>query len=94
MPCPHAGLQVGGRCYFCLKQAALNGHRAKLSVEQLMFVGFLADTAQLDQQGNHGSLDGWSQPNSNDKQLEELSRLRDVMPGWVALAKRILEDKS
>ena len=29
-----------------------------------------------------------------DEQLEELAKLRDVMPRWVALARKIVEDKS
>ena len=42
-PCPHAdALRVGPRprCYACLKASALNGGRAKLSLEQLQYVGF------------------------------------------------------
>jgi hypothetical protein len=51
-PCPHAdALRVGPRprCYACLKAAALNGGRAKLSLEQLQFVGF--DLAPPPQRG-------------------------------------------
>ena len=39
--CPHFDtVLVGGRCYYCLKLAALNGGRSKLSREQLNFCGF------------------------------------------------------
>ena len=43
-PCPHPdALLVGGGCYWCLKQKALNGSRSKLSEEQLAFTGFLPE---------------------------------------------------
>ena len=39
--CPHFdALLVGGLCYWDIKQRALNGSRAKLSLDQLQFVGF------------------------------------------------------
>jgi hypothetical protein len=43
VPCPHYdALRVGPRprCYACLKAAAMNGGRSKLTIEQLQFVGF------------------------------------------------------
>jgi hypothetical protein len=91
VPCPHSGLQVGGRCYFCLKQAALNGSRSKLSVEQLTFVGFTREN------GNAvvPVARRWLQPinpSNIDKQLEELERLRDIAPGWFALARELVKD--
>jgi hypothetical protein len=81
-PCPHPGIQVGGRCYFCCKNAALNGHRAKLSADQLRFVGVGLDVSPTVNRAD--SARSWLQPinpSTIDKQLEELSRLRDVMPG-------------
>jgi len=88
--CPHPGLQVGGRSYFCLKVAATNGHRSKLSLEQLAFVGFVTDPPAPDPEPR------WLSPTVHthiDEQLEELARLRDVMPGYFALARRMLEDE-
>jgi hypothetical protein len=89
--CPHSGLQVGGRCYWCLKRAALNGSRSKLSDEALIFLGFGVHLgAQASSQGRT-----WLQPTkpSNiDKQLEELERLRDIAPGWFALARELVKD--
>ena len=78
-----------GRCYFCLKVAATNGHRSKLSVEQLMFVGFVAEPPAPDPEPR------WLSPTVHthiDQQLEELARLRDVMPGWFALARKIVDE--
>jgi hypothetical protein len=97
--CPHPGLQVEGRCYFCLKVAATNGHRSKLSLEQLTFVGFVSgqqvgiETSPTSVAPTAGST--WLQPTTPstvDAQIEELERLRDIAPGWYALARRILED--
>jgi hypothetical protein len=93
VPCPHAGLTVGGRCYWCCKQAALNGGRSKLSLEQLGFVGIVSEVEGSPVTSKPSS--NWLQPTnpSNiDQQLEELERLRDIAPGWFALAKRILDD--
>jgi hypothetical protein len=88
-------IRVGGLTYWEIKCRALNGHRSKLSAEQLGFVGIRPDTGQPDQLTNHGSLAGWLQPTnpSNiDAQLEALERLRDVMPGWVRLARELVKD--
>ena len=91
MPCPHPGLQVGGRCYFCLKVAATNGHRSKLSVEQLTFVGFVTEVAPVS--GSTAWIPASRRSNAERELEEELARLRDVMPGYFALAKRILENE-
>jgi hypothetical protein len=91
--CPHPGILVGGRCYFCCKQAALNGSRAKLSVDQLAFVGFVSEVEGSRTDTVRGTA--WLQPTnpSNiDQQLEELERLRDITPNWITLARRIAED--
>jgi hypothetical protein len=87
VPCPHPGVQVGGSCYFCLKVAATNGHRSKLSADQLGFVGFVPEVEPV------SGSNAWIQPSANDKQLEELSRLMDVSPGYLSLLRRILEDE-
>jgi hypothetical protein len=95
VPCPHPGLRVGGRCYFCLKVAATNGHRGRLSEEQLAFVGFVLEP-ERDGRDAGTRAPAWLQPTNPstiDKQLEELARLRDVMPGWLELTRRILEDE-
>jgi hypothetical protein len=90
VPCPHSGLQVGGRCYWCCKVAATNGHRSKLSVEQLTFVGF---------EQHHGCErpdPQWIPTTVHthiDEQLEELARLRDLAPNWFALARAIVKDE-
>jgi hypothetical protein len=92
-PCPHPGIQVEDRCYCCLKVAATNGHRSKLSTEQLAFVGFVTEGV-LDTSPTAGTR-AWLQPTTPstiDKQLEELERLRDLAPNWLALARRILDD--
>ena len=93
MPCPHSGLQVGGRCYWCCKTAALNGGRSKLSLEQLGFVGFVSTTVDRTTAEVEGPA--WLQPTNPstiDAQIEELERLRDIAPGWYALARRIVKD--
>jgi hypothetical protein len=87
--CPHSGLRVAGRCYWCCKQAALNGHRDRLEPEALMFVGF------VDEQHEDPNPGGWSSNTSRshvDTKLEELSRLMDIAPGYLSLLRRILED--
>ncbi|MGA9159545.1 MAG: hypothetical protein WB297_01600 [Actinomycetota bacterium] len=86
-PCPHPGLQVGGRCYFCLKQAATNGHRSKLSAEALAFVGFGPELEHDDRAWVPAAASAYIE----EKQLE-LAALLDTMPGWYSLARRILED--
>jgi hypothetical protein len=93
VPCPHSGLQVGGRCYFCLKVAATNGHRDRLSEEQLAFVGFVL--TEVSRSASEVEGPAWLQPTnpSNiDKQLEELERLRDIAPGWIRLARELVKD--
>jgi hypothetical protein len=87
---PHPGLQVEGRCYFCLKQTALNGSRSKLSDEALIFVGFGTDSVPIEPEPR------WIPTTVHtyiDQQLEEIARLRDIAPGWYALARRILEEE-
>ena len=80
--CPHPGLRVQDRCYWCLKQRALNGGRSKLSAEALQFVGV----------GTASPLKyGWTQPYSNDQELEEVAIKRELAAGYVLLARRILE---
>jgi hypothetical protein len=91
--CPHPGLQVEGRCYWCCKQAALNGGRSKLSADQLGFAGFVYEVSA---HGAPTSEHSWLQPTnpSNiDKQLEELERLRDIAPGWIRLARELVRDE-
>ena len=41
--CLHDAVRVKGLCYWCAKCRAMNGGRAKLSEEQLTFVGFLPE---------------------------------------------------
>ena len=98
MPCPHPyGLKVpspNGECYACLKIAATNGHRDRLSPEALAFVGFATDTVATNAVAT--TAPRWLQPTNPstiDRQIEELERLRDLAPGWYALARRILEDE-
>ena len=82
---PTQGLQVGGRCYWCCKVAATNGHRSKLSEEQLPFVGLASEPEREPDRG------GWSSSRSRSRLLEleeELARQRDVMPGYFALARK------
>jgi hypothetical protein len=72
--------------------AATNGHRSKLTAEQLGFVGFVSEVSA---HGAPTSEHSWLQPTnpSNiDKQLEELEHMRDIAPGWYALARRIVEE--
>jgi hypothetical protein len=67
----------------------LNGHRERLSEEQLGFVGFTT-VNQVEPTSRV-----WLQPTnpSNiDKQLEELERLRDIAPGWFRLARELVKD--
>jgi hypothetical protein len=93
--CPHPGIQVEDRCYFCLKVAATNGHRSKLSTEQLAFVGFVAEVALVSSPTSRSPARPWLQPTNPltiDRQIEELERLRDLAPGWFALARRIVGD--
>jgi hypothetical protein len=89
--CPHPyRLKVQDRCYSCLKTAALNGHRDRLEPEALAFVGF---TREPQEERAFSRESAWLQPvnpSNIDKQLEELARLRDIAPGWYALAKRIV----
>jgi hypothetical protein len=86
-------LQVGGLTYWEIKKKALNGGRGKLSAEQLGFAGFVSEVEGSPVTSRPSS--NWLQPTnpSNiDKQLEELEKLRDVMPGYFALTRKILED--
>jgi hypothetical protein len=81
--------------------AATNGHRDRLSLEQLAFVGFEADLAPIETPEVRLDMSATSDPHwvsaamhkRLDEQLEELARLRDVMPGWVALAREIVKDE-
>jgi hypothetical protein len=85
-------IRVGGLTYWEIKCRALNGKRAKLTAEQLAFVGFVLEPE------HHEDRDpgtGWLQAaasNDLEDQLQELARLRDVMPGWLALARRMHEE--
>jgi len=91
VPCPHPGIQVEGKCYICCKQAALNGSRSKLSVEQLAFVGFMPEVEGSRTDTVRGTA--WLQPTnpSNiDQQLEELAKRLDTAPNWITLARRIV----
>jgi hypothetical protein len=94
VPCPHAGFQVEGRCYWCCKKASTNGHRDKLSAEQLGFVGFMVENEHGQPPTAARPARHWLEvvtPSTIDRQLEELARLRDLAPGYLALARRILE---
>jgi hypothetical protein len=70
----------------------LNGHRERLSEEQLGFVGVVSE---LDPDVAAASSSTWLQPTnpSNiDRQLEELEKLRDIAPGWFRLARELAKD--
>jgi hypothetical protein len=78
-----------------LKQRATNGSRAKLSVDQLLFVGFDPEL-ELEEQDEPVTRRAWLQPinpSNIDQRLTELAEARDIAPGWYALARRILEDE-
>jgi hypothetical protein len=67
--------------------AALNGHRDRLSDEALQFCGVSRSSSTASA--------GWTQPNNlNDQGLEDLAKLRAVMPGYLALTRAILEPSS
>ena len=86
-------IRVGGLTYWQIKCRALNGGRSKLDAEQLTFAGFVSEVEGSEVTTRPSS--NWLQPTnpSNiDKQLEELERLCDIAPNWIALARRILED--
>jgi hypothetical protein len=88
-------IRVDGLTYWEIKCRALNGHRDRLTAEQLGFVGVVSDVGEHDHDAGT-RVPAWLQPTnpSNiDKQLEELERLRDIAPGWFALARRIVEDE-
>jgi hypothetical protein len=94
VPCPHPyGLKVpspDGDCYACLKTRILAGR--KVSEEQARFVGFVSE----DPQGTPITEPRWIPTTVHtriDQQLEEIARLRDIAPGWYALARRILEEE-
>jgi hypothetical protein len=90
VPCPHPGLQVGGRCYWCCKQAATNGHRDRLSPEALAFVGFVTE---MGSDTERTWIPAAARAAPSDQLLEALERRLDVAPNWFALARRILEDE-
>jgi hypothetical protein len=60
-------------------------------------VGFVPEVApDVGSTNRTHSVRSWLQPTnpSNiDKQLEELEHMRDIAPGWYALARRIVEDE-
>jgi hypothetical protein len=89
--CPHPGLQVGGRCYWCCKVAALNGHRSRLTPEQAEFVGFVLEPG-LTMGPDPRWIPAARRHERIDRQLEELERLKDLAPNWFALARKIVED--
>jgi hypothetical protein len=92
-PCPHPGLHVGGRCYWCCKVVATNGHRDKLSEEQLGFVGFVCEPEHEAAARAPAWLPAAARHERIDKQLEELARIRDTAPNWIALAREIVKDE-
>jgi hypothetical protein len=85
-------IRVGGLTYWEIKCRALNGHRSKLSDEQLGFVGFVLTTVSKPE----AEVEAWTPAARRheriDKQLEELARLRDIAPGWIALARELVKD--
>jgi len=84
---------VGGLDYWTIKQKALNGHRSKLTEDQLGFVGFVSEVEGSSVTDRPSS--NWLQattPSNIDQQLEELARLRDLAPGWIRLAREIVKD--
>jgi hypothetical protein len=74
--------------------AATNGHRSKLSVEQLGFVGFVPEHDGDADVGHAGRawIPAGSRVPAVDKEPEAYERLRDIAPGWYALARRLVED--
>jgi hypothetical protein len=88
-PCPHPGLRVQDRCYWCCKVAALNGHRDRLTDEALGFVGVVRDRRDP-VRADHAWLPT-TVHTYIDNQLAEIARLRDIAPGWYELARRIVE---
>jgi hypothetical protein len=78
-----AVIRVGGLTYWQIKVRALNGHRSKLSDDQLGFVGIVSTTKVVSPQAE---VEAWvpaaRRHDRIDKQLEELERLRDIAPGW------------
>jgi hypothetical protein len=87
-----SGLRVQGRCYWCLKVAALNGHRDRLEFEALEFVGFVSEPERDAGTREPAWLPAAARHERMDAQLEELARLRDVAPGWIALARQLMKD--
>jgi hypothetical protein len=91
MPTP--GIQVEGRCYWCCKVAALNGHRSKLSAERLTFVGFESDEPDTGAAPDPQWIPAARRHERIDRQLEELERLEDLAPNWFALARALVKDE-
>jgi hypothetical protein len=82
-------IRVGGLTYWEIKCRALNGHRSKLSEEQLAFVGFVLEPEQQDKRR------AWVPATVHsriDQQLEEIARLKDLAPNWIALARELVKD--
>jgi hypothetical protein len=90
-------IRVDGLTYYEAKVRAglFNGHDRgdRLTEAPRQFVGFLSEprheavtrvTAWLPAAARHERI---------DKQLEELARLRDIAPGWFALAREIVKDE-
>lgn len=89
-------IRVDGLTYWEIKCRALNGHRDRLSDEQLGFVGFeVFDAEQVDRSGTdrHAWAPTGTRNPAIDKKLEELAALLDTMPGWVRLAREIVKDE-
>jgi hypothetical protein len=62
-----------------------------LTGEQLTFVGFVPE---LEHKVNRRAwIPASTRSNAQREIEEELARLRDLAPGWFALARRILEDE-
>jgi hypothetical protein len=79
----------------------LNGGRAKLTTEQLGFVGVSRDAPDIEISMvgiptiERSDNDRWVPVTAHarvDEQLESLARRLDVAPGWYALAKAIVGD--
>ena len=86
-------IRVDGLTYWEIKCRAMNGHRSKLSVEQLGFVGIVdVDHREPETVDDRRA---WS-PATIDARIaeaeEELARLRDIAPGWFALARELVKD--
>jgi hypothetical protein len=83
---------VGGLTYWEIKCRALNGHRERLTDDQLGFVGVLREPGE---QVEHDEPVGWLSAAASrhiDALEDELARIRDIAPGWYELARKIVDE--